>query len=141
MIKDRPVHRDRFWTGHHADKKIVAKYNAMLDERHRLQRALDLIFTIPHIYLDIAARLGLVGLLIFFLFRFNYFPWGGESCGAVAMIFSEAGRSLRLHFSRCGDRVFESFLGLRFYFLYIQGAHDDHPLASHGREQAIGAPI
>lgn len=77
MIRDRPVTGIGFGQDTYADKSIIAKYNIRLDERHRLAERWIASFYYPHsIYIDIAARLGLVGLLIFFYLFFSYFRTG-----------------------------------------------------------------
>jgi O-antigen ligase len=145
MIKDRPVTGIGFGLDTYADKKIVAKYNAMLDERHRLQEPWISSFNYPHnIYLDIAARLGLVGLLIFFYFVFNYFHMGWRIMRRSRDDFLRSW-SLGLmtsFFALLVIGVFESFLGFSISIvLYIQGAMMIILWRLHGREQAIGAPI
>jgi O-antigen ligase len=77
MIKAHPLVGIGFGLDTYADKKLVEKYNAKLEKETRLGDQWIASFYYPHnIYIDIAARLGIVGLLLFFYIVFNYFRAG-----------------------------------------------------------------
>jgi O-antigen ligase len=77
MIKDHAVTGIGFGMDTYADRRLVKKYNAMLDEQSRLGERWLSSFYYPHnIYIDVAARMGIVGLLIFFYLAFSYFRTG-----------------------------------------------------------------
>jgi O-antigen ligase len=145
MIKDRPVTGIGFGLDTYADKKIVAKYNARLDETHRLQEPWISSFNYPHnIYIDIAARLGIVGLLIFFYFVFNYFHMGWRIMRRSRDDFLRSW-SLGLmtsFFALLVIGMFESFLGFSISIvLYIQSAMMIILWRLHGREGGVDTPV
>jgi O-antigen ligase len=145
MIKDRPVTGIGFGLDTYADKKIVAKYNARLDETHRLQEPWISSFNYPHnIYIDIAARLGIVGLLIFFYFVFNYFHMGWRIMRRSRDDFLRSW-SLGLmtsFFALLVIGMFESFLGFSIsIILYIQSAMMIILWRLHGREGGVDTPV
>ncbi len=145
MIKDRPVTGIGFGQDTYADKRIIEKYNSMLDEKYRLQKHWIASFYYPHsIYIDIAARLGLVGLLIFFYLVFSYFRMGWRILRRSRDDFLRSW-SLGLmtaFFVLLVIGVFESFLGFSLaVVLYIQAAMMVILWRLHGREGGVDAPV
>ena len=73
MVKDYPITGVGFGMDTYADGKLVGKYNAKLSPLDKQDQPMPY----PHnTFLDIAVRLGLVGLLIFFYIAFIYFRTG-----------------------------------------------------------------
>jgi O-antigen ligase len=145
MIKDRPITGIGFGQDTYADKRIIEKYNSMLDEKYRLQGHWIASFYYPHsIYIDIAARLGLVGLLIFFYFIFSYFRMGWRILRRSRDDFLRSW-SLGLmtaFFVLLVIGVFESFLGFSLaVVLYIQAAMMVILWRLHGREVGVDEPV
>lgn len=73
MVKDYPITGVGFGMSTYAGGKLVERYNAKLSPLDRQDHPMPY----PHnTFLDIAVRLGVVGLLIFFYIAFNYFRAG-----------------------------------------------------------------
>ncbi len=126
MIKDHPVTGIGFGMDTYANKRLVKRYNAKLDPDSRLDERWLSSFYYPHsIYVDLAARLGIVGLLIFFYLIFRYFRAG---CAIVRHSRDEFLRRWSIclmvaFFALLVIGVFESYLGFTIsVVLYIQCA-------------------
>jgi O-antigen ligase len=140
MIKDHPVTGIGFGMDTYADRRLVKRYNAMLDQNSRLDERWLSSFYYPHsIYIDLAARLGIVGLLIFFYLVLSYFRAGW------AIVRSSRDEFLRrwsvslmvAFFALLVIGVFESYLGFTIsVVLYIQCAMMVVLWRLHRQEQA-----
>ncbi len=141
MIKDHPVTGIGFGMDTYADRRLVKRYNAMLDQNSRLDERWLSSFYYPHsIYIDLAARLGIVGLLIFFYLVLSYFRAGW------AIVRRSRDEFLRrwsvslmvAFFALLVIGVFESYLGFTIsVVLYIQCAMMVVLWRLHRQEQAI----
>lgn len=126
MIKDHPVTGIGFGMDTYANQRLVKRYNAKLDPDSRLDERWLSSFYYPHnIYVDVAARTGIVGLLIFLYLAFSYFRAGWavarNSRGAFLGRWSIC--LMVSFFALLVIGVFESYLGFTIsVILYIQCA-------------------
>lgn len=126
MIKDHPVTGIGFGMDTYANKRLVKRYNARLDPDSRLDERWLSSFYYPHsIYVDVAARLGIVGLLIFFYLIFRYFRTGWAIARHSRDEFLRRWSICLMvaFFALLVIGVFESYLGFTIsVVLYIQCA-------------------
>lgn len=145
MIKTHPVTGIGFGLDTYADKKLTEKYIQKLEKKTSVEEQVLSSFYYPHsIYIDIATRLGLVGLLIFFYIVFTYFRtgWLIMRRSRDDFIRSWSLCLMTSFFALLVIGIFESFLGFSVSIvLYIQCAMMMILWRLHGREQAIEAPI
>lgn len=141
MIKDHPVTGIGFGMDTYADRRLVKKYNAMLDQNSRLDERWLSSFYYPHsIYIDLAARLGIVGLLIFFYLVLSYFRagWAIARSSHDEFLRRWSVSLMVAFFALLVIGVFESYLGFTIsVVLYIQCAMMVVLWRLHRQEQAI----
>jgi O-antigen ligase len=145
IIKTHPLTGIGFGLDTYADKKLIEKYNEKLEKTARLGEQWYSSYYYPHsIYIDIAARLGIVGLLIFFYISFAYFRTGWLIMRRSRDDFLRSWSLCLMtsFFALLVIGIFESFLGFSVsVVLYIQYAMMMILWRLYGREQAIEAPI
>ena len=126
MIKDHPVTGIGFGMDTYANKRLVKKYNAKLDPDSRLDERWLSSFYYPHnIYIDLAARTGIVGFLIFLYLAFSYFRagWAIERRSYDEFLRRWSICLMVTFFALLVIGVFESYLGFTIsVVLYIQCA-------------------
>lgn len=146
MIKDHPATGIGFGMDTYANKRLVKRYNAKLDPDSRLDERWLSSFYYPHnIYVDVAARTGIVGLLIFLYLAFSYFRAGWSVARNSRDDFLRRWSICLMvaFFALLVIGVFESYLGFTIsVVLYIQCAMMVILWRLHLREPAApnGAP-